>query len=116
MRALLLGVLVAFGGGALVAARAQGVVERAAAVEKRQELRFTEHARQRMEQRGVTLEQARAAAAFGESFRYFHDGKWKTGYFDEKQRLFLATDGGVVITVITKADRRYVERLKRKKP
>ena len=39
-----------------------------------------------------------------------------TGYYDPDKRLFIATDGHVVITVITGASRRYVENLKRKKP
>lgn len=98
------------------AARAQGVVDRAAAVEKKAQLRFTAHAKQRMEQRAVSVADAQAAVDFGETFRYFHDRKWKTGYYDEKAKLFLATEGGVVITVITNASRSYIDRLKRKKP
>jgi hypothetical protein len=115
MRALLLALALLLPGWAPSAAQ-QAVAERAAAVEKKVELRFTEHSRQRMAQRGVSAAQAQAAADFGEAFRYYHDKKWKTGYFDEKQKLLLATDGGVVITVITDADRGYVNRLKRAKP
>lgn len=79
-------------------------------------LRFTEHARRRMEERGVSEREVRAAVEEGETFRYWHAGKWKTGYYEPDKRLFIAADGPVVITVITGASRRYVEGLKRKKP
>lgn len=88
----------------------------AAAVEKTSELRLTKHARQRMAERGVSEAQVRAAVEKGESFPYYHDGRWKKGYFDESAGLFVAANGGDVITVFKGADRGYVNRLKRKKP
>ena len=41
---------------------------------------------------------------------------WKTGYYDPQKMIFIATDGGVVITVITDATSYYVAGLKKKKP
>lgn len=79
-------------------------------------LRFTNHARARMSERGVSEAQVREIIAAGESFAYFHAGKWKTGYYESRKRLFIATDGPVVITVIADAGRPYVEGLKRNKP
>ena len=83
---------------------------------KRAALRFTRHAQARIQERGVSRERVEQAIEKGESFRYFHQAKWKTGYYDAGQRLFIATDGNVVITVITDADREYIERLKSKGP
>lgn len=79
-------------------------------------LRFTKHALSRMDERGVSSLDVRRTVEKGETFRYWHAGKWKTGYYDSDKKLFIATDGHVVITVITGASRRYVENLKRKKP
>ena len=87
-----------------------------AAVEKPAELRLTKHAERRMEQRGVTRAQFDAAVARGEKFRYFHDGKWKTGYYDESTGVFIAADGAAVLTVISGATPSYIRRLKRAKP
>ncbi len=91
-----------------------------AATAQRQEaqapIRLSNHARQRMVERGVSPEQVRETIAHGESFRYYHTGRWETGYYDPDQKLFIATSNGLVITVITSATRGYVERLKKKKP
>jgi hypothetical protein len=69
-----------------------------------------------MNERGVSELEVRRAIETGETFRYYHQGSWKTGYYDGDKRLFIATADGVVITVITRATRAYVERLKRKTP
>lgn len=79
-------------------------------------LRFAKHALSRMDERGVSELDVRRTIEKGETFRYYHQSAWKTGYYDPDKKLFIATDGGVVITVITNASRRYVEGLKRKKP
>lgn len=102
-----------------LAAQASGVT---AAVETPQRqkdsavLRFSKHALSRMNERGVSELDARKTIESGEIFRYYHQGGWKTGYYDPAKRLFIATAEGVVITVITDASRSYVDRLKRKKP
>ena len=104
-----------FGFAAAPAARAAD-----AAAGQRQEaqapLRFSKHALSRMNERGVSPEQVRETVEKGETFRYFHQGRWKTGYYDPDAKLFIATADGLVITVIPNATRRYVQGLKRKKP
>lgn len=79
-------------------------------------LRFTKHALSRMNERGINESDVRATVDKGETFPYYHQGKWKTGYYDPDKKLFVATDHGVVITVFADATRKYVEGLKRKKP
>ncbi len=79
-------------------------------------LRFTKHAEQRMKERGVDHDTVRGIIGSVEPFKYWHQGKWKTGYYDVQKRLFIATDGDVVITVIADAEPRYVDGLKKKKP
>jgi hypothetical protein len=79
-------------------------------------LRFTKHAEQRMKERGVDHDTVRGIIGSVKPFKYWHQGKWKTGYYDVQKRVFIATDGNVVITVIADAEPRYVEGLKRKKP
>jgi hypothetical protein len=95
-------------------------VSKSAAAEARHEdsvvLRFTKHALSRMQERGLSALDVRATVDKGETFPYYHQGKWKTGYYDPDKKLFIATDHGVVITVFAGASRKYVEGLKRKKP
>jgi hypothetical protein len=76
------------------------------------ELSFSKHSRQRMAQRGVAEETVRELVDKGEAIAYVDDGKRKTGYYDAKRRIFIATADGVVITVITNVKRSYVEKLK----
>lgn len=102
-----------------LAAQASGVTAAVEAPQRQKDaavLRFSKHALSRMNERGVSELDARRAIETGETFRYYHQGSWKTGYYDGDKRLFLATADGVVITVITGASRAYVERLKSKKP
>jgi hypothetical protein len=99
-------------------ARAQ--VSRAPAQSSRESdqapLRFTKHALSRMDERGISPLQVREAIERGEKFRYYHADKWKTGYYDPGAKIFVASDGQVVITVFKNASRGYVEKLKRGKP
>lgn len=88
------------------------VVRRAAP----QRLQFSSHALRRMAERGVSRERVLQLVETATPFRYFHQGQWKTGYFDATSGLFVATAGGVVITVFTDATERYVQKLKRAKP
>ncbi len=45
-------------------------------------------------------------------FRYFHDGAWKTGFYDPAARLFVGSANGTIRTVITGATQNYIRNLK----
>lgn len=77
---------------------------------------FSSHAMARMLQRGVNMSLVEHILDTQEPFRYYHQGRWKQGYYDPDSRLFIATADRVVITVITDASPRYVARLKRSRP
>ena len=117
MLAALLGFVLLFPGALPTRAAAEGSAPQARARRQAHEsLRFTKHASARMSERGISERQVREIIAAAETFAYYHAEKWKTGYYDSRQRLFIAMDGPVVITVITDASRKYVEGLKRNKP
>ncbi|MBI3551141.1 MAG: DUF4258 domain-containing protein [Elusimicrobia bacterium] len=86
------------------------------AAQAKTHLRFTKHALARMQGRGVTEEQVRKIVATEAPFQYFHQGRWKTGYYEPKTSVFVATNEGVIITVITGATPKYIGDLKRKRP
>lgn len=90
----------------------------APAIERKQtvSLRFSKHARQRMLERHVAPEVVLGIVETVASFKYYYQGRWKTGYYDPDKQIFIAADGAVVITVITDATPRYVAGLKSKKP
>ncbi|MFD8603260.1 polymorphic toxin-type HINT domain-containing protein [Streptomyces globisporus] len=72
---------------------------------------FTGHAMQRLEQRGVSPEDARAVLG-KEPFSYQHDDQWKMGYYDPSSKVFVAkTIDGKVNTVMTNVTQAYVNRL-----
>ncbi|MHB9858953.1 hypothetical protein [Streptomyces sp. YIM S03343] len=66
---------------------------------------------QRLEQRGVSAEDAQAVLG-RESFSYKHEDQWKMGYCDPKSKVFVAkTVDGNVNTVMTNVDQAYINRL-----
>lgn len=72
---------------------------------------FTRHALQRLEQRGVSAEEAKAVLE-REPFSYYHDDQWKTGYYDPSSKVFVAkTVDGNVNTVMTNVEKAYINRL-----
>ncbi|MFG2881566.1 RHS repeat-associated core domain-containing protein [Streptomyces sp. NPDC048297] len=72
---------------------------------------FTLHATQRLEQRGVSAEDAQAVLG-REPFSYNHDDQWKLGYHDPRSKVFVAkTVDGNVNTVMTNVDQAYINRL-----
>lgn len=46
-----------------------------------------------------------------QSFRYFHDGVWKTGYYDARSKVFVGTVNGTATAVI-KTGQSYINNLK----
>lgn len=75
----------------------------------------TEHAAQRMVERGVSIDQAEGVLA-RTPIRYYHQGTWKVGYYDPKSGLFLGAANGRVTTVIAKASQAYINNLRRARP
>jgi hypothetical protein len=66
---------------------------------------------QRLEERGVSSEDASAVLA-RQPFSYYHDGQWKLGYYDPNSKVFVArTVDGNVNTVMTNIDQAYINRL-----
>jgi hypothetical protein len=63
--------------------------------------RYSNHALQRLTERGVSLDQASTLLGdSSKSFPYFHDDVWKIGFYDPSSRLFIVTLNGDVTTVI----------------
>lgn len=79
-------------------------------------LRVSKHARARMAERGVSQADVSRIVATVAPFDYVHHGKVEQGYYEPKTDIFLAAADGVLITVITHATPRYVEKLRRSKP
>lgn len=72
---------------------------------------FTGHALQRLEERGVSAEDASAVLG-KEPFSYRHEGQWKLGYYDPNSKVFVAkTIDGNINTVMTDVEQAYVNRL-----
>lgn len=78
-------------------------------------MRLSRHAAERVEQRKVRCETLKLALKECKPFPYRHEGREKTGCYREGERLFVATEGVVVLTVIKDAAPSYVERLKAKR-
>jgi len=98
------------------AGASEAAAARPAAAQSKTALRFSKHALARMNGRGVTQPQVLSVVATQEPFQYYYEGRWKTGYYDPKSRVFVATNEGVVITVIADVTPRYIAGLKRKRP
>jgi len=74
-------------------------------------LELAPHAVQRMQQKGISLEQVRATIQGNTPFSYFHRGQWKTGYYDPSSRIFVAKVGGGIRTVINQVKPQYITNL-----
>lgn len=82
-----------------------------------QTFHFNPHSLLRLTQRGVSLDKATALLEdTSASFRYYHDGAWKLGFYDPSSRLFLGTLNGEVRTVIANASQKYINNLMAAKP
>ncbi|WP_160295443.1 RHS repeat-associated core domain-containing protein [Demequina aurantiaca] len=78
-------------------------------------LEVSEHAALRMTQRGISIEAAESALAH-QPFSYFHQGTWKTGFYDPATQVFLGSVRGKLTTVIKGASSKYIDNLKVAKP
>jgi hypothetical protein len=79
-------------------------------------LEVSEHAAQRITQRGLTLDAVESVVTHQQSFRYFHEGAWKTGYYDPISRVFVGTADNMVTTVINNATPKYIQNLQELQP
>jgi hypothetical protein len=79
-------------------------------------LSLSEHAIERMAQRGITTKDVQKTLSAVEPFNYYHDGVWKNGYYDPTSQLFIGEAGGKITTVINEATQTYIDNLKGMKP
>jgi RHS repeat-associated protein len=79
-------------------------------------LGITEHAVERMGERGFTVERIQSTVSTGQSFKYFHEGVWKVGFYDPQSKTFVAAAAGRILTVINNVKPQYIENLKRLTP
>ena len=63
-----------------------------------------------MPQRDITLDEIIAAMTHGVTFRSYHNGTWKDGYYHSETHVFVGIVGQVVLTV-TRASERYIDNL-----
>ncbi len=73
------------------------------------------HALEQMAERVITMDQVRQAAQMP-SFPYFHQGVWKTGYYDPTTRIFVGTYDKLATTVIGNVKPQYISSLISKHP
>jgi hypothetical protein len=74
-------------------------------------IQVSEHAAEHMTQRGISINALDSALA-KPSFPYWHEGVWKTGYYDPVTKVFAGTVNDTVTTVINKASQNYINNLK----
>jgi hypothetical protein len=87
-----------------------------AAQTAQQAFQLSKHALQRMAQRGVTLEQVQTTISNSKPFQYFHEGVWKTGFYDPVTKIFVGQAGETVTTVIANVKPQYIENLQKVAP
>jgi hypothetical protein len=67
-----------------------------------------------MAQRGITTSQVETVLDGVKPFEYYHQGKWKLGYYSGG--LFIAQSEDTIITVIADTPPEYIAKLKEIKP
>ena len=80
---------------------------------KDSKFKLTEHAIQRLRERGVPNEEVQKILNNIKPFRYFHVGIWKNGYYDEANKIFISEINGNIKTVISDVKLKYIENLKK---
>ena len=79
-------------------------------------MELSNHALQRMRQRGITREQVEETLRNERPFHYFHEGEWKVGYYNRSSGIFVSQVRGTIVTVITQVRAQYVENLRKGAP
>jgi hypothetical protein len=64
----------------------------------------------------LTLDAVEGVVTNQQPFRYFHNGVWKTGYYDSSSRVFVGTVDDTVTTVINNATPKYIQNLQAAQP
>jgi hypothetical protein len=79
-------------------------------------IQLSEHALQRMIERGITFDQIQNIINNTDPFPYFHDGIWKIGYYDPTTGIFISRVGNSILTVIAGVDPQYIQNLQGARP
>ncbi|MBU1926942.1 MAG: DUF4258 domain-containing protein, partial [Gammaproteobacteria bacterium] len=79
------------------------------------DLNLSNHATQRMAQRGISEEEIQNTMK-QDSFQYHHSGEWKTGYYNSESKLFVGQTSEGRITTVMRTRQSYIENLKGLKP
>lgn len=77
-----------------------------------QAIEVSSHAARRMTQRGISIDVVESTLTHS-PFQYFHQGVWKSGYYDPAARTFIGTVDDTVTTVIDNASPNYIQNLRR---
>ncbi len=82
------------------------------------QLDISNHARIRMQERGISQSQVQKTVENNKPFDYYHERTWKQGYYDQKTRVFVGQvkDSGRITTVIDNVKQSYINNLKSLKP
>jgi hypothetical protein len=76
---------------------------------------MSDHALERMESRGMSTEDIEAALE-QDSFQYFYDGGWRTGFYDASGGTFVGSVDGTITTVINNVKPSYIQNLQSAAP
>jgi RHS repeat-associated protein len=79
-------------------------------------VQFSEHALERLAKWNISLGQAQNILRAVKPFKYFHQGEWKLGYFDESAGIFIGKAGNTITTVIGEVTKNYIKNLMKAKP
>jgi RHS repeat-associated protein len=74
-------------------------------------LEVSSHAAQRITQRGLSLDAVEEVISAQNPFQYFHNGVWKTGFYDPASQVFVGSANGTIRTVIPGATQNYINNL-----
>jgi hypothetical protein len=77
-------------------------------------IELTQHALQRMAERQISLTQVQQTINSGNSFQYYHEGIWKTGFYDPITKIFVGMTEKVTTVMYTNPG--YIENLKNLTP
>lgn len=74
-------------------------------------LELSEHAAQRMTQRGIDANQVQNTINNSQPFTYLHEGVIKTGFYDPITKIFVGTYNNQVTTIISDVSQNYINNL-----